>query len=223
MNDTPTAPSASSHGSPVVFDGEPVIKFQDEHARRKFVKMAAIIGAGTTLAVSTGTDPKAFADASTNDLEILNYALTLEYLEADFYTQGLKGDVLSGRARELIEPIRDHEQEHVTAVSKTIKDMGGKPVKSPKFQYPDGTFTSKKKFLTTASAFEELGVTAYHGQVPRIDDPDILKAAASIAGVESRHAAILADLLGENPFPSPFEKSMSMSQVLKAAKKFIKK
>ncbi len=224
MNDTDlTTPNASANNSPAVFDGKPVIKFRDEKARRNFVKMAAIIGAGTTLAVSTRKDPRAFADASHNDLEILNYALTLEYLEADFYTQGLKGGVLTGRARELVEPIRDHEQEHVTAVTKTIKAMGGKPVSSPKFQYPDGTFTNKKKFLTTASAFEELGVTAYHGQVPRIDDPDILKAAAAIAGVESRHAAIVADLLGGNPFPSPFEKHMSMSQVLKAATTFIKK
>lgn len=223
MNNRTTALNAGSNGSAVVFDGQPVIKFRDEQARRNFIRTAAIIGAGTTLAVATRSDPKAFADATTNDLEILNYALTLEYLEADFYTQGLEGGALSGRALELVEPIRDHEQEHVTAVTKTIKALGGKPVASPKFQYPEGTFTDKKKFLTTASAFEELGVTAYHGQVPRIDDPDILKAAAAIAGVESRHAAIVADLLGGNPFPSPFEKNMSMSQVLKAATKFIKK
>lgn len=214
---------AHAHGSPIVFDGQPVIQFRDETARRNFIRTAAIIGVGTTLASATLQDPKAFADASTNDLEILNYALTLEYLEAEFYTQGVKGGALSGRDLELVTPIRDHEQEHVTAVTKTIKAMGGKPVSSPKFKFPDGTFTSKRKFLTTASAFEELGVTAYHGQVPRIDDADVLKAAASIAGVESRHAAIVADLLGGNPFPAPFEKHMTMSSVLKAASKFIQK
>lgn len=224
MNDKLTpALSAQAGGSPVVFDGKPVIQFRDESARRNFLKTAAIIGVGTSLAAASSSDPKAFADASAHDLEILNYALTLEYLEAEFYTKGLEGDVLSGRDRELVEPIREHEKEHVEAVTKTITSMGGKPASKPKFQFPDGTFTSKKKFLTTASAFEELGVTAYHGQVPRIQDPDILKAAASIAGVESRHAAIVADLLGGNPFPSPFEKHMSMSQVLKAASKFIKK
>ncbi|MEJ7658130.1 MAG: ferritin-like domain-containing protein [Hymenobacter sp.] len=82
-----------------------------------------------------------------------------------------------------------------------MKDLGGKPAASRGFQFPAGTFTSRTKFLSTASAFEELGVTAYHGQVPRIEDPDILKAAASIAGVESRHAAIVADLLGGEPVP----------------------
>ena len=65
-------------------------------------------------------------------------------------------------------------------------------------------------------------MTTYHGLAPRIESADILKAAASIAGVESRHAAIVADLLGGNPFPSPFEKNMSMSKVLKAAKSFIR-
>ena len=115
-----------------------------------------------------------------------------------------------------------HEEEHVRAVTQTVKDLGGKPAAKPKIQFPAGTFASKAKFLSTASAFEELGVTAYHGQVPRIDDADILKAAASIAGVESRHDAIVADLMGGNPFPAPFEKHMSMDQVLKTAGQFIK-
>jgi len=220
MKDNTQAASASS--SPVVFDGKPVIKFRDDHARRNFIKTAAIIGAGSTLVAATRSDPKAFADASTNDLEILNYALTLEYLEAEFYTKGISGGVLKGRDLELVTPIRDHEKSHVAAVTQTIKDLGGKPVSKPEFVFPGGTFDNKKKFLTTASAFEELGVTAYHGQVPRIDDGDILAVAAAIAGVESRHAAIVADLLGTNPFPSPFEKTMSMAQVLKAAKPFIK-
>jgi hypothetical protein len=206
----------------VAFDGHPVIKFQDESGRRKFVKMAALIGAGSTLVAATRRDPLSFADATTNDLEILNYALTLEYLEADFYTRGVKGGVLKGRTLELVSPIRDHEQAHVAAVKQTVSDMGGKPVAKPEFTYPDGTFTDRTKFLKTASVFEELGVTAYHGQVPRVDDPEILKAAAAIAGVESRHAAILADLIGGNPFPSAFEKSMSMDDVLAAAGDFIK-
>ena len=217
MNENPTSPSGA-----VVFDGQPVINFRDDRARRNFIKAAAIIGAGSTLAAVTHADQIAKADVSTTDLEILNYALTLEYLEAEFYTNGLKGNALSGRDRELIEPIRDHEQEHVKAVRQTIRDLGGRAVSKPEFSFPDGTFTDKKKFLETASAFEELGVTAYHGQVPRIKDGDILAAAASIAGVESRHAAVVAHLLGGDPFPAPFEKSMSMKQVLAAADDFIK-
>jgi hypothetical protein len=206
----------------VAFDGHPVIKFRDEAGRRSFIKMAALIGAGSSLVAATRHDPLSFADATTNDLEILNYALALEYLEADFYTRGVEGGVLKGRTLELVTPIRDHEQAHVAAVKQTVSDMGGEPAAKPEFTYPDGTFTDRVKFLKTASVFEELGVTAYHGQVPRVDDPEILKAAAAIAGVESRHAAILADLIGGNPFPSAFEKSMSMDEVLEAAGDFIK-
>jgi rubrerythrin len=210
-NHTPRPTGDSS----AVFDGQPVLKFRDEAGRRNFIKVAALVGAGSTLVA-------AFADASASDLEILNYALTLEYLEAEFYTRGVKSGILKGRALELVSPIRDHEQEHVTTVTQVVKDLGGKPAAKPGFQFPAGTFTSKDKFLATASAFEELGVTAYHGQVPRIKDADILKSAAAIAGVESRHAAIVADLMGGDPFPSSFEKHMTMSQVLKAAGPFIK-
>jgi len=212
----------SQPGSPVVFDGKPVIKFRTEHARRNFIKTAAIIGAGSSLVAAARHDPIAFADDKTDDLKILNYALTLEYLEAEFYTKGIKGGVLKGRELELVSPIRDHEDEHVTALTKTIKSLGGKPASQPTFVFPSGTFTDRKKFLTTASAFEELGVTAYQGQVARVKSGDILAAAASIAGVESRHAAVLADLLGTNPFPAPFEKHADMDMVLKAAGNFIK-
>lgn len=76
--------------------------------------------------------------------------------------------------------------------------------------------------MKTASTFEELGVTAYHGQVTEIQNPTILGAAASIAGVESRHAAILATMIGGKPFPAPVEGTKTMGEVLEAAKPFIK-
>ena len=207
--------------APVVFGGQPVINFRDENSRRRFLKTAAVIGAGSTLVAATLRDSMALADASTNDVKILNFALTLEYLESEFYTKGLEGDALDGRDLELVEPIRDHEKSHVEGLTQTIKDLGGTPAEKPSFVFPDGTFDDKDTFLKTASAFEELGVTAYHGQVPLIEDGDILAAAASIAGVESRHAAVIADLLGENPFPAAFEKSMTMDEVLAAAGDFI--
>ncbi|MGI8574140.1 MAG: ferritin-like domain-containing protein [Egibacteraceae bacterium] len=195
--------------------------FNNEMDRRAFIRNAALIGVGGTLAVTMRTDPFAFAQGSTSDVDILNYALTLEYLEAEFYTQGVSGNVLSGRELELVTPIRDHEQEHVAAITQTLNDLGAQPVEKPKFTFPDGTFTDRATFLDTASTFEELGVDAYHGQVPNIQSPEILAAAASIAGVESRHAAILADLTGGNPFPAPVEDSKPMQAVLQQAMQFI--
>lgn len=223
MNEFEQASPAGAGGAPFkLFDGMPVMKFRDENGRRNFLRAAAVVGVGSSLVAATRQDKLAFADATANDLEILNYALTLEYLEADFYTQGLKGGALKGMTLELVSPIRDHEQEHVDVLTATVKSLGGKPAAKPEFTYPDDTFTDREKFLTTASVFEELGVTAYHGQVARIDDGDILAAAASIAGVESRHAAVIADLIDGNPFPAAFENRKSMSAVLKAAGQFIK-
>lgn len=222
-NDSPTAAegAVTTAPAPRVFDGLPVMTFRQEDQRRRFLRAAVVVGVGSGLVAASQHDRFALADASANDLEILNYALTLEYLEADFYTRGVKGGALTGRTLALISPIRDHEQEHVTVLTSTVKSLGGKPAAKPKFKYPDGTFTDKDKFLAAASAFEELGVTAYHGQVARVEDGDILAAAASIAGVESRHAAVVADLMGGNPFPSSFEKNKPMSAVLKAAGQFI--
>lgn len=214
-----------------IFDGKPVLEFDNEFDRRRFLRTALMVGVGAGFVGHAVGDPTsatrtAFAGGVATksvqgDLDILNYALTLEYLESEFYMKGVQGNVVSGRELELVAPIADHEAAHVTAVTTTIQDLGGKPVAKPKFKFPQGTFTNRDKFLQTASVFEELGVKAYHGQVPMIDSVDILAAAAAIAGVESRHAAILADLTGGNPFPSPIEANLPMAAVLKAAKPFI--
>lgn len=224
-----------------LFDGQGVILFHNQVDRRRFLKYAGMVGVGSTLALAgaacgnnteetprSGADggsptpsPTATGDKESGDLGILNYALTLEFLEADFYKQGLAGNVLSGRERQLIEPIGQHEQAHVDALTSTINQLGGEPTPKPTFKYPAGTFTDKATFLKTASTFEELGVTAYHGQVTKIQSPEILGAAASIAGVESRHAAILAQLTGGKPFPAPVEGTKEMQEVLETAKPFI--
>ncbi len=214
----PPTPPRSAYA---LFDGRPVMAFRQESSRRAFIKGAALVGVGGAFVAYTANDARAFAQGSATDLEILNYALTLEYLEAEFYTQGLAGNVLTGRDLELVTPIRDHEQAHVTALTETVTSLGGTPAEMPMFMFPDGTFTDRDMFLTAASMFEELGVTAYHGQVPLIESAEILGAAASIAGVESRHAAVIADLLGGDPFPAPFEANKPMDEVLAAAGQFI--
>ncbi|MBN6038506.1 ferritin-like domain-containing protein [Amycolatopsis sp. 195334CR] len=215
-----------------LFDGEPVIEFAAGSDRRDFLRWAGLVGVGATLAVGGGlgaaTALAAPAPAAGNgtqkdasDIGILNYALTLEYLEADFYTRGLEAGLLRGRTLELVNPIRDHEVAHVAGVTEAITMMGGTPVPKPKFKYPRATFLSQVTFLRQASKFEELGVTAYHGQVPLIHSADVLGAAAAIAGVESRHAAILAGLNYRNPFPRPIEANKDKDEVLAEAGKFI--
>ncbi|ADB32967.1 conserved hypothetical protein [Kribbella flavida DSM 17836] len=214
-----------------IFGGRPVLEFADEHGRRSFLRNAALVGVGLTYVatrpgdqVAFGQSERAFAnDAAKSDLDILNYALTLEYLEAAFYTTGLKANLLKGRELELVDPIQQHEAEHVQVVRSTITDLGGRPVGQPKVKFPAGTFANRANFLKTAGVFEELGVKAYHGQVTLVKNPDLLAAAASIAGVESRHAAIIAQITGGNPFPAPIEANLAMGPVLKAAMPFIAK
>lgn len=217
-------------GDQPVFGGKPVLEFRTGLQRRSFLKYAGMVGVGAGFvaggllgAPSAGAVTKARREAglAATDVDILNYALTLEYLEADFYAMGLQAGLLSDRELELVTPIGDHERQHVEAVTAAVTAFGGTPVEKPKITYPEGTFASRQSFLTTASAFEELGVTAYHGQVPLISSLDVLAAAASIAGVESRHAAVVASLLGTNPFPTPIEKNASMDTVLAAVKPLI--
>ena len=204
-----------------MFGGKPVMAFRTESTRRGFIAGAALVGVGATFVAFNRNDPRAFADTA-DDIDILNYALTLEYLEAEFYSQGIDGGVLTDeRELELVTPIRDHELAHVDGITQLIQDLGGTPVESPTFMFPEGTFTDRDMFLETASMFEELGVQAYHGQVGLISEAEVLGAAAAIAGVESRHAAVVADLMGGDPFPSPFEANLPMEDVLDAAGQFI--
>jgi hypothetical protein len=217
-----------------LFDGAAVVEFRSEHDRRSFLRNALLVGVGATYVASVAGDPRSFLASSdaagvgsrsgpaTNDLDILNYALTLEYLEAGFYELGIAANLLTGRELELVTPIRDHELAHVQAVTDTITGLGGEPVAKPKLKFPPNTFKDRDTFLATASVFEELGVKAYHGQVPLIESGDLLAAAASIAGVESRHAAIVADLTGGDPFPRPIEATLPMKAVLEAAMPYIK-
>jgi hypothetical protein len=214
-----------------VFGGRPVVAFHRDVDRRNFLKWAGMVGVGAAFVVGAGATP-AFAStpvqaipgqaaSDSGDLGILNYALTLEYLEAEFYKQGLAANLVSGREMELISPIEAHEQAHVDAITATVKKLGGTPVAMPSIKFPDGTFGNRDNFLKTASTFEELGVSAYHGQVPLIMSADVLGAAASIAGVESRHAVILAQLSNGQWLPNAFETPKPMSDVLTAVKPYI--
>lgn len=209
-----------------IFDGKKVLLFEQESDRRSFLRWSALVGAGTTLAVGGAVGLPSLAGAAPapstqGDLGILNYALTLEYLESDFYQHGIAAGILSGREQELVSAIGSHEKQHVAAVMSAVQGAGGTPVTKPKITYPSGTFGSRAQFLATAAQFEELGVVAYQGQVTLIKSADVLGAAASIAGVESRHAAILESLNKNQPFPTPIEGNKPMSYVLAKVKPFL--
>jgi hypothetical protein len=175
----------------------------------------SLYGAGAV----SGYVSRALAQSGAGDLDILNFALTLEYLEAAFYKEGLAKAGLSGDAMKLAKEIGDHETQHVAALTQTIKKLGGKPVKAPGVTFP---FKDQASFLKLAQVFEDTGVSAYNGAAPMISSKEVLGAAGSIVQVEARHAAAIRLLNGANPSPAAFDPTLSKNQVLKAVKPFIK-
>jgi hypothetical protein len=164
----------------------------------------------------------AIAQDGGGDVDILNFALTLEYLEAAFYTEGLKQvSDLSGDAKSLATEIRDNENEHVAALMKTIKDLGGTPVKAPGVDF-GGAFANQKAFLKLAQTFEDTGVSAYNGAAPMIESTDVLAAAGSIVQIEARHAAAIRLMNGQPITDGGFDKPLDMQAVLDAVKPFVK-
>lgn len=154
-----------------------------------------------------------FAD----DVDVLNYALTLEYLEAAFYQQGNEAGLVSGKEKEYLELVQRDEEAHVKAVKQTIRKLGGKPVAKPEVQFGDA-FANRKSYLTTSHTFENIGVGAYLGAAGFLKNKDVLQAAAGIFGVEARHAALVGNMLGLDAeggvYKGAFETPLAKSKVL---------
>jgi rubrerythrin len=195
------------------------IEITGGHTRSTFLVRGALAtgslyGAGAV----GGFVTRAFAQSGGGDLDILNFALTLEYLEAAFYKKGIATAGLSGGVKKLATEIGDHENQHVATLTQTIKQLGGKPVAAPKVKFP---FTDEKSFLKLAQVFEDTGVSAYNGAAPAISSKDVLGAAGSIVQVEARHAAAIRLQNGASPSPAAFDPTLSKQQVLKAVMPFI--
>ena len=114
---------------------------------------------------------KALAMSEGGDVGILNFALTLEYLESSFYEEAKTRARASGELKSLIDLIADDEQQHVEALTATIKQLGGKPVAEPKFDFP---YSDTAGFLKLAQTFEDTGVSAYNGAAPAIKSKEVL-------------------------------------------------
>ena len=189
--------------------------------RSSFILRGAITaGAVYGAAVVGPYVSNALAAGGSGDIDILNFALTLEYLESDFYKVKGKSVGLSGEAKTLATLLGDQEAEHVVALTKAISTAGGKPVKKPTFVFP---VTSQASFLKLAYTLENTGVGAYNGAGPSLMNKAYLAAAGSIVQVEARHAAAIALLTGGKITPNgAFDKPLSKGAVLKAAGPLIK-
>jgi rubrerythrin len=163
-----------------------------------------------------------------DDVAILNYARTLEFLEASFYAQGLENigeedlcscqlfgdddDPLREQVYAELQTIQAHEEAHVEALGAAVEELGGEPVEEPEFdfglavQYPVA-------FLATAAQLEDVGVSAYAGAAPYIENEDLVAPALGIHSVEARHASFLRTLLGDSGFPNAVDAARSRSEV----------
>ncbi len=204
-----------------------------EQSRRSFFGSSVkIVGAGAIAATLGAQTTKA-----PSDVDLLNYALTLENLEAAFYVQGLTklmasdfasssllqklGSGVTGTVMSYLQAIRDDEVAHVNTITTVIKSLGGTPVAAcSSYNF---TYVTADDFLKLAVTLEDTGVSAYDGAIALIQNRDLQTAAATIATVEARHASYLRLLNGMIPFPAPFDTTRSQADVVALVTPFLSK
>jgi rubrerythrin len=208
-------------------------QLKDPVSRRRFL---AVGGSGTAVAAflaacgdDSGTTPTTSMQPSSGagetaefgkgDIGILNYALTLEYLETALYAEVIKSGLFVGADLATIRKFGAEEAEHVEALTAAVKQLGGKPVAEPKAEFP---LKNAKSVLELAGTVENLGAAAYLGQAPNIQSPEVLASALAIHSVEGRHAAALNTLLGTSITPDgAFAKPADVQTVLKSVEPFL--
>jgi rubrerythrin len=163
----------------------------------------ALLGGGALLAACAR--PAAAAAGTERDVSILNFALTLEELQAAFYTEVERNKVLQGELKRQAETVGGHERAHVRAFREVL---GSKAIKRPHFDF-GGATEGSDAFRRTAVAFEDLAVAAYKGQAPHIRSRAYLASALAIHSVEARHAAWIRRLAGKPPVAGPFDEPVS--------------
>jgi hypothetical protein len=157
-----------------------------------------------------------------NDVEVLNYALTLEQLGNAFWQQlgqfQFGTDAYGNSIDEYLAAIASNEAAHLQTLSDVVIQLGGEPTAPATYDFG---VTDAQSFLTVAATLENLEVGAYDGAGQFIQDPMLLTAAGSIVAVEARHAAYLNLITGVSPFPAAVETPLTPAEVLEAASAFI--
>ncbi|HEX3873788.1 MAG TPA: ferritin-like domain-containing protein [Solirubrobacteraceae bacterium] len=211
---------------------------RDPSERKKFLKMVGrnvggaaaassfavfLAACGSSKKSSTTSTPatptSSGGGANAGDIKIVNYALTLEYLETEFYKKVIKSGLFSGPTQSLLQTIGAQEQMHLDALKHAVTTLGGTPVAKVVGKFP---VNSAAQVAALAATVENLGASAYLGQAGAIVNLEILAAALSIHTVEARHAAILNTLNKLSITPDgAFAKPADMTTVLAAVKPFL--
>ena len=206
---------------------------EDPSSRKRFLTMMGGAGAASAFAIflaACGDDDEEedssgmqTGGSDRGDLEIVQYALTLEHLETDFYNAVIDAGIITDMAlAETATMIRDSEQEHVDALTAVNDQLGGTGYKRPKTTFDAVLEGGPDMVLETAATVENLGAAAYLGQAGRIKSKEILASALAIHSVEGRHAAALNTVVGRTIVPDgAFAKPASMEEVLPQVKPFL--
>lgn len=176
---------------------------------------ALVPGSALGKAKKYDAPPKSFGKG---DIGILNYALTLEYLESEFYNEAKKNLMLKGASKDFLAVVVRDERAHVDFLEGAL---GKKAVKKPKFEFGDAT-SKEDLFLATSQALENTGVAAYAGQALNIDDGEIVQAALSIHSIEARHAGLVGQIVAgkKGIAPNgPFDPAAGAKKTLKVVEK----
>jgi len=204
-------------------------------SRKRFLTGSAALVGGGALAAALPRMAQAHDTGKPSDVDMLNYALTLEHLEYAFYRDGLmkfdeqdfrssnlfkgSGNLLRPTVYENFRLIREHEDTHVETLKFVISEvLGGIPVPEAEYNFEQTAFTSVEKFVSVAKFLENTGVTAYDGAIAHIQRAKLLTAGATIATVEARHAAYLNLLNDTSPFPDAFDTPVAPQAICKAVK-----
>jgi rubrerythrin len=160
----------------------------------------------------------AFGATAVKDVKVLEFALSLEQLEAAFYKAALANAGLSGNVKKLATLFGAHEAEHVQVLNGLLTQLGAKPPAPVQAKFG---LTDQASFLKLAVALEDTGVGAYNGAAPAIQTPDLVAALGSVVQVEARHSAALRTLAGQDPAPQAFEKPLAAADVTARVQPFV--
>lgn len=179
-------------------------------SRRSFLSGGAHLTLSATAIALLAGNPRlavgsARAATSGNDVTILNAALGAEQEAVAAYQLGAESGLLQKPVLDLAVGFQDHHKQHVDALAKTIRALGGRTVEPPKtFSFPTERLKSQADILSFAAQLEKGAVSAYLGAVPVLTDRELAKVAASILGDEAMHWAVLRQALGQDPVPAAF-------------------
>jgi rubrerythrin len=160
----------------------------------------------------------ALSATAADDVNVLQFALSLEQAESAFYKAALANAGLTGDAQKLAKAFGAQEDDHVKALSDLINQLGTKPSAPPKFTFG---LSDQASFLKLAVSLEDTGVGAYNGAAPAVRTPEILSTLGSIVQTEGRHSAALRMVAGQDPAPEAFDKPIGPAQASAAVKPYV--